>query len=133
MWVAWIEKKAEKKTKKERGSCRLRGELSDTKPRKGRPAAALVFGQIAVLETEVALLPLAPRAFPVEVDIHALLVLLRDCLRFRVPLEPCQVLDMETPGLSLELLRSEVPTTKEVSREEVNSDRRTYCWYVPGW
>ena len=62
-----------------------------------RGACALVLGQVAVLEAEVALLPLAPRAFPVEVDVHALLVLLRDRLRLRMPLEPRQVLDVETP------------------------------------
>ena len=57
----------------------------------------LILREVTVFEPEVALLPLAPRAFPVEVDVHALLVLLRDRLRLRMPLEPRQVLDVETP------------------------------------
>ena len=69
-----------------------------------------VLGEVAVLEAEVALLALAPRALPVEVDVHALLVLLRDRLRLRVPLEPRQVLDVESPRLTLELLGGKVPT-----------------------
>ena len=57
----------------------------------------LIFREISVLEPEIALLPLAPRAFPVEVNIDALLVLFRECLGLRVSLEPCQVLDVESP------------------------------------
>lgn len=60
-------------------------------------AADLVLGEIAVLKSEVALLPLAPGAFPVEVDVHALLVLFRDCLRLGVTLEPRKVLDVKSP------------------------------------
>ena len=48
-----------------------------------------------------------------------MLVLLRDGLRLRVPLEPRQVLDVKTPGLPFELLRSEIPVTM---REEVGCD-----------
>ena len=76
----------------------------------GNGAGALVLGQVTVLEPEVALLALAPRALPVEVDVHALLVLLRDRLRLRVPLEPRQVLDVESPRLTLQLLGGEVST-----------------------
>ena len=56
-----------------------------------------VLGQIPILEPEVALLPLAPRTLPVKVDVYTLLVLLCYSLWLRVPLEPGQVLDMETP------------------------------------
>ena len=75
----------------------------------GNGAGALVLGQVTVLEPEVALLALAPRALPVEVDVHALLVLLRNCLRLRVPLEPRQVLHVEPPRLAFELFRGKVP------------------------
>ena len=57
----------------------------------------LVLGEVAVLEAEVALLALAPRAFPVEVDVNTLLIFLSDGLRLGVTLEPCQVLHMEAP------------------------------------
>ena len=107
-----------------------------TRRHSGGHAEHLVLGEVAVLEAEVALLPLAPRAFPVEVDVHALLVLLRDGLRLRVPLEPRQVLDVETPGLPLELLRGKIPVTPRGKREDQDKDNKglvTYCWYVPGW
>ena len=57
----------------------------------------LVLRKVSVLEAEIALLPLAPRAFPVEVDVDTLFVLLCDGLRFRMTLEPRQVLHVETP------------------------------------
>ena len=94
-----LRRKARNDAERERGGA-LNVRRQQRLPRRagvqGR-ACALVLGQVAVLEAEVALLPLAPRAFPVEVDVHALLVLLRDRLRLRMPLEPRQVLDVETP------------------------------------
>ena len=48
----------------------------------------LILGEVSVLESEIALLPLAPRAFPVEVDIYTLFVILGDRLWFRMSLEP---------------------------------------------
>jgi hypothetical protein len=57
----------------------------------------LVLREITVFKTEIALLALAPRAFPVKVDVYTLLVLLGDCLGLRVSLEPCQVFNMEPP------------------------------------
>ena len=62
-----------------------------------RGARLSILREVAVLEPEAALIALAPRAFPVEVDVDALLVLFRDRLRLRVPLEPRQVLYVETP------------------------------------
>lgn len=56
-----------------------------------------IFRQISVFETEIALFPLTPRALPVEVDVDTLFVLLCNSLRLRVSLEPCQVLDVESP------------------------------------
>ena len=67
----------------------------------------LVFRQIPVLEPEITLLALAPRAFPVEVDIDALLVLVRNRLWLRVALEPRQILKVKTPRLLLEFLCGE--------------------------
>jgi hypothetical protein len=72
-----------------------------------------IFRQISILKPEIALLPLTPGALPVEVYIHALLILFRDRLRLRVTLEPCEVLDMEPPRLPLQLLRGEVSASKE--------------------
>lgn len=63
----------------------------------------LVFRQISILKSEVALLPLTPRALPIEVYVYPLLVFLCDSLWLRVPLEPCQVFDVESPRLSLQL------------------------------
>jgi len=68
----------------------------------------LILRQIPVLESEIALLPLAPGTFPVKVNIHALLILLRYCLRLGVSLEPRQVLYMESPRLSLQFLCSKI-------------------------
>jgi hypothetical protein len=58
---------------------------------------ASILGKITILKSEIALLPLAPAAFPVEVHIYPLLVLVCDRLGFRVPLEPREILDMEAP------------------------------------
>ena len=93
----------------------------------GNGAGALVLGQVTVLEPEVALLALAPRALPVEVDVHALLVLLRNCLRLRVPLEPRQVLYVEPPGLAFELLRREV--SAERAHGSVSVAMKSYEWH----
>ena len=68
----------------------------------------LVLGEVAVLEAEIALLALAPRALPIEVDVYPLLVLLCDRLRLGVPLEPREVLDVKAPRLAFELLGGEV-------------------------
>ena len=96
----------------------------------------LIFREIAVLEAEIALLALTPRALPIEVDVHALLVLFRDCLRFWMPLEPGEVLHVEATRLPLELLRGKIPVTPRGKREDQDKDNKglvTYCWYVPGW
>lgn len=52
-------------------------------------AGHLILGQITILEPEVALLPLTPGTFPVEVYVYALFVFFCDRLRFRMTLEPC--------------------------------------------
>ena len=83
-------------------------------------ARSSVFREVAVLEPEVALLALAPRTLPVEVDVHALLVLLRDRLRLGMPLEPRQILHVEPPRLAFELLRREVPAERERVRGSVS-------------
>jgi hypothetical protein len=46
------------------------------------PHARSVLREISILETEVSLLSLAPGALPVEVDVYALFVFVRDRLRF---------------------------------------------------
>ena len=91
----------------------------------GNGAGALILGQVTVLKLEVALLALAPRALPVEV--HALLVLLRNRLRLRVPLEPRQVLYVERPGLAFELLRHEV--SAERVHRSVSVAMKSYEWH----
>jgi hypothetical protein len=44
---------------------------------------------------------LLPYRFPVEVEIRALLVFVRDCLRLGSTLEPCQILLVKSPRLLL--------------------------------
>jgi len=56
------------------------------------------------LEAEVTLLSLAPAVFPVKVEVSTLLVVLCDCLRIVRPLEPCQVLLVESPRLLFQFL-----------------------------
>jgi hypothetical protein len=72
--------------------------------------------KISILESEVALFPLTPRAFPIEIHVHPLLVLFRDRLRLGMPLEPREVLHVEPPRLSLQLF----------GREEPGSDSRLH-------
>ena len=57
----------------------------------------LVLRKISVFEAEVALLSLAPRPFPIEVNVYALFILLGDGLGLGVALEPCEILHVETP------------------------------------
>jgi len=64
--------------------------------------------KISILESEVALLPLTPRAFPIEIHVHPLLVLFCDRLRLGMSLEPREVLHVEPPRLSLQLFGREV-------------------------
>jgi hypothetical protein len=63
-------------TMKERGAM----ELSHIN--QGKVQECSVLRQVSVFESEIALLPLAPRALPVKINIHALLVLICDGLWF---------------------------------------------------
>ncbi len=65
----------------------------------------LVIAQVPILESKVALLSYTPAPFPVEIQILALLVFVCHFIRLGMPLEPCQELDVEPPGLLLQLLR----------------------------
>lgn len=67
----------------------------------------LVVAQVPVLEPEVTLLSHTPAPFPVKVQVLSLLVLIGYFVRFRMSLEPCQKLDVESPRLLLEFLRSQ--------------------------
>ena len=67
--------------------------------------------KVSVLESEVTLFPLTPRAFPIEIHVHPLLVLFRDRLRLRMSLEPREVLHVEPPRLSLEFFGREIPNS----------------------
>lgn len=75
-----------------------------------------ILREISILKPEIALLPLTPRALPIKVDVHALLVLLSDRLRLRVALEPGEVLHVESPRLTLELFGGEVPSVRGATR-----------------
>ena len=95
---------------------------------KGR---SLIFWEIPIFEAEVALLALAPWAFPVKIHIYSLLILFRDCLRFWVTLEPCQIFHVEAPWLTLQFLRSE-ESKIFWERSIFNIWKCAHCWYVPG-
>lgn len=58
---------------------------------------------------EVFLFTLAPRTLVVKVHIRTLLVLVRNELGFFKPLEPCQVLFVESPWMSFQLFCCEIP------------------------
>lgn len=75
-----------------------------------------ILRQITILEPKIALLPLTPRALPIEIHVHALLVFFRDRLRLRVALEPGEVFHVESPRLALELLGGEVPSFRGATR-----------------
>lgn len=70
--------------------------------------AVVLLLQMAVIEREILLPSLRPRSFKVEIQINALLILVRDGLRFIRSLEPRQVLLVESPTLLLELLCGEI-------------------------
>lgn len=72
--------------------------------------------QELVLESELGLLALAPGPFVVKVDIRSLLIVLCDRLRLFVPLEPCQVLFVESPRLLLQLTCCQVSRCSKVSK-----------------
>lgn len=57
----------------------------------------LILGQVAVLESEITLLALAPGSLPIKVYIYPLFVLVGDGLRFRMPLEPCEIFHVKAP------------------------------------
>jgi hypothetical protein len=59
-------------------------------------------GEVGLLEPEIGFLPRRPSILPVKVDIHPLLILVRDRLWLREPLEPGEVLFVVSPGLPLE-------------------------------
>jgi len=68
---------------------RIRYRCIQRRKKNDRKQEDSVFGEIAILESKIALLSLTPRTFPVEVHVHPLLVFLCDGLRLRMPLEPC--------------------------------------------
>lgn len=59
--------------------------------------------QELVLESELGLLALAPGSLVVKIDVRSLLIVFRDRLGLLVPLEPCQILFVESPRLLLQL------------------------------
>jgi hypothetical protein len=92
--------------------------MHGARPKNAKGNMGSVFRQIPILKPEITLLPLAPRALPVEIYIDTLLVLFRDGLRFGVTLEPSQIFDVESPRLLLEFLRSKVPAKDGVRVDE---------------
>ena len=83
--------------------------------------------EVAVLEREVGLDALAPAAFVVEVDVRALLVLVRRQLGVVVSLEPGQKVLVVPPRLLFELARGQVlvgGALLEVENEEQRVDRQ---------
>lgn len=82
---------------------------------------------------EVRLLSLAPGMLIIKVYVCALLVIFCYGLGLLMTLEPCEVLLVESPRLSLQFPCSQIPTHIALRPDQclMCVYHGTYCWYVP--